>query len=78
MLSSVLNSKKAIQVNIEIMRIFAKIRQYLSDNMELRLEIEGIKRKVSHQDKNIETVFRYLDELLDKKNQPRERIGFKT
>ena len=46
MLSSVLNSARAIQVNIQIMRIFARIRQLLSDNIELRLEIEQIKKKV--------------------------------
>ena len=46
MLSSVLNSPRAIQVNIQIMRIFARIRQMLADNTELRLEIEQIKKKV--------------------------------
>lgn len=79
MLSSVLNSKRAVQVNIEIMRVFAKIRQYISDNTELRLEIELIKKKVNNHDKNIELLFSYLDELLDKKktNQTKQQIGFK-
>ncbi len=78
MLSSVLNSERAIQVNIQIMRTFARIRQMLSDNTELRLEIEQIKKKVNNHDKNIEIVFRYLDELLEKKEQPlqRNKIGF--
>lgn len=78
MLSSVLNSERAIQVNIQIMRTFARIRQILSDNTELRLEIEQIKKKVNNHDKNIEIVFRYLDELLEKKEQPHQRnkIGF--
>jgi len=51
MLSSVLNSKQAISVNIQIMRIFTKIRQMLTDNTELRLEIEKIKKKLDNQDK---------------------------
>ena len=50
------------------------------DNTEIRLEIEKIKNKLDNQDKNIEIVFRYLDELLEKQeypNPPRKRIGFK-
>ena len=79
MLSSVLNSKKAMQVNIQIMRIFAKVRQMLTDNLSVKLEIEEIKKKLSNQDKNIELVFSYLDELLEKQENPPKRntIGFK-
>ena len=80
MLSCILNSANAIMVNIQIIRIFTKLRQLLSDNTELRLEIEKIKHKLNNQDKNMEIVFQYLDELLEKKNQSnetRERIGFK-
>lgn len=78
MLSSVLNSQRAIQVNIQIMRTFARIRQLLTDNAELRLEIQKIKDKLHNHDKNIEIVFRYLDELLEKKEEPvkRTKIGF--
>lgn len=80
MLSSVLNSKRAIKVNIQIIRIFTRIRQIISDNTDIRLEIEKIKNKLDNQDKNMEIVFRYLDELLEKQEQPnppRKRIGFK-
>lgn len=79
MLSSVLNSKKAIIVNIQIIRIFTKIRQALTDNTELRLAIEEIKKKTENNTKNIEVVFQYLDELLDKKEDPKKRkqIGYK-
>ncbi|QNN41392.1 ORF6N domain-containing protein [Pedobacter roseus] len=76
MLSSVLNSKQAIQVNIQIVRIFTRIRQFIIDSGELKLEIEEIKHKVSNQDKNIELVFTYLDKLIDKKIGPRKRIGY--
>src|SRR5574337_509537 len=64
MLSSVLKSKKAIQVNIEIMRVFTTIKQKLFDNTELRLAIEEIRKKTENNAKSIEVVFRYLDELL--------------
>lgn len=79
MLSSVLNSKQAIKVNIQVMRIFTRIRQMFLDNTELRLEIELIKKKLDNQDKNMEIVFRYLDELIDKNERPqaRRRIGYK-
>lgn len=80
MLSSVLNSKKAISVNIQIMRIFTRIRQMFSDTLSLKLEIEDIKKKLQNQDKNIEVVFSYLDELINKEEEqiPRKRIGFKV
>ncbi len=79
MLSSILNSKQAITVNIQIMRIFTRIRQMLMDNTELRLEIEKIKKKVDNHDKNMELVFQYLDELLEKKEKTKDRkqIGYK-
>jgi hypothetical protein len=79
MLSGILNSDRAIAVNIQIMRIFIRIRQMFIDNTELRLEVEKIKGKLDNQDKNMEIVFRYLDELIEVKNnpKPRKRIGFK-
>ena len=80
MLSSVLNSERAINVNIQIIRIFTRIRHMFMDNTELRLEIEKIKSKLDNQDKNMEVVFRYLDELIENKEdpKPRKRIGFKS
>jgi phage regulator Rha-like protein len=81
MLSSVLNGKRAISVNIQIIRIFTRIRQILVDNTDMRLEIEKIKNKLNNQDKNMEIVFRYLDELLEKQekpNPPRKRICYKA
>jgi hypothetical protein len=79
MLSSILNSKKAIEVNIQIIRVFTRIRQMLFDNTELRLAIEEIRKKTDNNTQNIELVFKYLDELLQKKEQaPPARIGYKT
>ena len=78
MLSSVLNSKRAIQVNIQIMRLFTKLRGITADNIELRLDIEQIKKKLSSHSQNIELVFHYLDELIEKKENeiPRKQIGY--
>ena len=80
MLSSILNSQQAIEVNIQIMRIFTRIRQTFLNNTELRLEIEKIKIKLDNQDKNMETVFRYLDGWIEKntESKPWKRIGYKS
>ena len=80
MLSSVLNSERAIKVNIEIIRAFTRIRQALIDNTEIRLAIEEIRKKTDNKTKNIELVFQYIDELMDKReiNAPRKQIGYKV
>lgn len=80
MLSSVLRSKKAIQVNIQIMLVFTKVREMLVDTLNLRLDIDVIKKKLENQDKNIELVFNYLDELMEKHEnpKPRKQIGYKN
>ena len=77
MLSSVINSSRAIAVNIRIIRVFTKIREMLTDNLNIKLEIEEIKKNLSNQNKNIELVFQYLDELIEKKEKPITKIGFK-
>ncbi len=77
MLSGVLNSDRAIMVNIQIMRVFTRIRQMLTDNTELRLEIAEIKnavdkisKKQDGQGKNIELIFEYIDRLQEKAELP--------
>lgn len=79
MLSCVLNSERAIQLNIQIVRIFTKIREILTDTLSVKLEIEEIKKKLENQDKNIELVFTYLDELVEKQENPNPipRVGFR-
>jgi phage regulator Rha-like protein len=79
MLANVLKSERAIQVSIRIIELFVKLREMLLANAELRYEIEKIKKKLDNQDKNMEIVFRYLDELLEKKEnpKPRTKIGYK-
>ncbi|MDG2357910.1 MAG: ORF6N domain-containing protein [Polaribacter sp.] len=80
MLSGVLHSDRAIMVNIQIMRAYSKMREMLTDNLSLKLEIEEIKKKLTNHSKNIELVFNYLDELVDKKEneKPRKEIGYKA
>ena len=79
MLSSVLRSKRAIQVNIQIMLVFSKIREMLLDSLSVKLDIEEIKKRLNNQDTNLELIFSYLDELIEKQENPppRRAIGFK-
>ncbi len=79
-LSNVLKSRQAINVSIKIIDVFVKLREMLANHSELRIEVEKIKRKLDNQDKNMEVVFQYLDELLEKKDNPgiRVKIGYKV
>lgn len=67
MLSTVLNSSKAIKVSMQIIRVFTKVREILTESLSVKLDIEEIKKKLVYHGKNIELVFSYLDELIDKK-----------
>jgi len=77
-LANVLKSDRATLVSIKIIDVFVKMREMLTDTLTLKLDIEEIKKKLSHQDKNIDLVFNYLDELMEKQEKPklRKRIGF--
>lgn len=79
MLSSVLSSEKATQINIQIMRVFSKIRQELLDHSDLKLSIEKLEQKTDQNTQQLEYVFQYLQEAeKPKKVVPRKKIGYKT
>jgi len=73
MLSSVLNSKRAILVNIQIMRIFTRFRQMLAGHEELKKKIEEMEEKY---DEQFKIVFDALRQLLVEEEQPKRKIGF--
>ena len=73
MLSTVLNSNRAIQVNIEIMRTFTKIRHIISASDELKQEIEKLREQT---DDRFQIVFEVLDQLLDPESKSKKEIGF--
>lgn len=73
MLSSVLNSKKAIQVNIQIMRTFTKIRELFTTHKELRQKIGEMEKKY---DSQFHTVFSAIKQLLGAPEKPVKKIGF--
>jgi len=78
-LSNVLKSERATQMSIKIIEIFVSLREFLTDSLSLKLEVEEIKKKLANQNKNIELVFSYLDELIEKQDNKieREKIGYK-
>ena len=77
MLSSVLNSERAIKVNIQIIRLFTKMRQMLLTHKDLLLKIEQIEKRMDGHDENIERLFDYLKKLIQQNNEPRTPIGYK-
>jgi phage regulator Rha-like protein len=77
MLSSVLNSKKAIQVNIQIMRTFVKLRQILSTNKELVHKLSQLERKTEKHDAAIQAIFKAIQQLMAPPEKPKKRIGYR-
>jgi phage regulator Rha-like protein len=79
MLGNVLSSDRAIEFSIKIVEAFIKMREFLTTDLSVKLEIEEIKKKLINHDKNIEVVFSYLDEMMEKQENKVERnkIGYK-
>lgn len=79
MLSGILNSERAIAVNIQIMRIFCKVRQLITDTTLLGFELEELKHKVSSHDQNILSIIAYLESLhrSSEATRNRSKIGYK-
>jgi uncharacterized protein YjcR len=76
MLSSVLKSKKAILVNIEIIRAFVRLRRILSTHKDLARKLEALEKRVGAQDIKIQGVFDAIRELMKTPEKPKRRIGF--
>ncbi len=78
MLSSILRSKRAIQVNIQIMRIFTKIREMILSNKNLKLKIDKLERKYNNHEQQIRVIFKVIKQLLEPPSKPKKKIGFIT
>lgn len=77
MLSSVINSPQAIQVNISIMRTFVKIREWALNYSDLQEKIHQLQQSESEQNHHISRIYQILEELLSPSPQERKTIGFK-
>ncbi len=73
MLSTVLNSKRAIQVNIQIMRAFTKLRTLMASHKDLRRSIENMEKKY---DEQFHVVFEAIKQLLESPKKQKRQIGF--
>jgi len=76
MLSSVLNSDRAVLVNIAIMRAFVKLREIMSTHKDLAHKIDALERKYAKHDQQIQIVFDAIKKLLQPPVSPKRRIGF--
>ena len=76
MLSCVLNSERAIHVNIQIIRIYTRIREMVLLHKDVSLLVEQVEKKLLKQDQKIEVLFTYLSKFIEKEEQPRREIGF--
>ena len=84
MLSSVLKSERAVQVNIQIMRVYAKMKELLFTHKDILLKIEKLEKKLMKQDRKnkkydeqMQLLFAYLKELLPTQNESMRKIGYR-
>jgi hypothetical protein len=76
MLSSVLNSPRAIRVNIAIMRVFVRLREILSTHKELAHKLHLLETRIDKHDHQIQSIFDAINQLISPPEKPNRRIGF--
>lgn len=76
MLSSVLQSRRAVQVNIAIMRAFVKIREMFSVHKELAYRLRLVEQRSEQHDKGIQSIFKAIQTILAPPEKPKRKIGF--
>ena len=79
MLSSILNSDTAIEVNIRVIRVFTKLREYALTHRDILIQLSKLEKEVKGNSRDISNIFAVLKELIEKqvRTAPRNRIGFK-
>jgi hypothetical protein len=84
MLSCVLNSERAIEVNIRIIRVFTKMREMLLSHKDILVKLEQIEKKLfqhdvglNNREEDVQLIFQALKKLLNPPQEPRARIGFR-
>jgi hypothetical protein len=77
MLSGVLKSRRAVRVNIAIMRTFVRMRKVLETHKELSAQLSKLEKRINKQDRTIVHILNAIRDLMDYKGEPRKRIGFK-
>jgi hypothetical protein len=78
MLSTVLNSERAIEVNIEIMRAFVRVRKMLEAHRELAAKLKDLESRIQDHDEQIQIIFEAIRQLMTPPEKPGKRIGFEV
>jgi len=78
MLSTVLNSERAIEVNIEIMRAFIRVREMLGAHRELAAKLKELENRIQDYDEQIQTIFEAILQLMTPTEKPKKQIGFEV
>jgi hypothetical protein len=78
MLSSVLNSDRAIEVNIAIMRAFVQLRKMIASNKKLARKVKELEARVGEHDEQIQVIFEAIHQLMTPPDTPPKKIGFET
>jgi hypothetical protein len=76
MLSSVLNSERAVEINIEIMRAFVRLREMLLTHKDLARKLDSLERKFESHDVHIRSLFEAIRQLMTPPEANRRKIGF--
>jgi hypothetical protein len=76
MLASVLNSERAIRVNIQIVRVFSMIKEIALENKDILLKIERLEKRVGMHDKELQVVFETIKKMISQPPSKRNQIGF--
>jgi len=77
MLLNILKSKTAVAANIQIVRIFTRLREKLLTDKDLLIKLDQIENQLNKHDSKIELLFNYLSKLIEKEEKPRNQIGYK-
>ncbi len=78
MISCILRTSRAIEVNIRIIRIFTKLRQMLLTHKDILLKLEVLEKQVSQNNEDVQAIFSALKQLLQEPEKPRKEVGFKV
>jgi hypothetical protein len=77
MAASVLNTPRAVQASVFVVRAFVRLRHILSTHKKLARKLEELERKIEHHDESIQAIFEAIQQLMSPPETPRKEIGFK-
>ncbi len=72
-----MHSDRAIMVNIQIMRIYTRMREMLMTHKDLLLKMEELEHRLNNKDEQIQTIFDYLKQLITQQEEPRREMGYR-